>query len=379
MSLAEILAEVSQAVGRRASPRFASRTPRSSRSRSARNLPRGSPAASRLSRSTAFACRARRCISPRKRPRRELGYQPRAGAPRRSPTRSAGSGPTAICNDRDARPTWQPEAGGSVETPSGKWRSAREFPGRLVPDPARPAAACACLLPLCPKRRRHCRQPRAERRRQDPAARQHGGRSSTAPRERIRPPRRRCGRALAETGVTAQHCHDVLHAFRLDAVKLRYRRLGRSDGVLPLFGLAGRPPAARPARREPGHLAAFGRAVLGAAGAQPSAGLRRRLPPARPRLPAADGSCRAGNRRRGADGRRVEPGAAPRARRLLDRTAVLVDKARGLPPLVAAPGLRWECGVIVALAGAAAAPGCGAAIRWRPGQAAQDRISPLPS
>ena len=28
--------------------------------------------------------------------------------------------------------------------------------------------------------------------------------------------------SLLETGVTAQHCHDVLHAFRLDAVKLRY-------------------------------------------------------------------------------------------------------------------------------------------------------------
>src|ERR1700680_116119 len=29
--------------------------------------------------------------------------------------------------------------------------------------------------------------------------------------------------SLLETGVTAQHCHDVLHAFRLDAVKQRYR------------------------------------------------------------------------------------------------------------------------------------------------------------
>jgi len=29
--------------------------------------------------------------------------------------------------------------------------------------------------------------------------------------------------SLAATGVTAEHCHDVLHAFRLDAVKLRYR------------------------------------------------------------------------------------------------------------------------------------------------------------
>src|SRR5213078_2345924 len=29
--------------------------------------------------------------------------------------------------------------------------------------------------------------------------------------------------SLAATGVTAQHCHDVLQAFRLDATKLRYR------------------------------------------------------------------------------------------------------------------------------------------------------------
>ena len=36
--------------------------------------------------------------------------------------------------------------------------------------------------------------------------------------------------------------------------------------------------------------------------------------------------------------------------RLLDRTAVLVETARALPSRVAAPGLRWECGVIVELA-----------------------------
>jgi hydroxysqualene synthase len=35
---------------------------------------------------------------------------------------------------------------------------------------------------------------------------------------------------------------------------------------------------------------------------------------------------------------------------LLDGTAALFDQARGLPPLVASSGLRWECGVIVELA-----------------------------
>ena len=37
--------------------------------------------------------------------------------------------------------------------------------------------------------------------------------------------------------------------------------------------------------------------------------------------------------------------------RLLDRTAALIDQARGLPPLVASRGLRWESAVIVDLAG----------------------------
>jgi hydroxysqualene synthase len=33
-------------------------------------------------------------------------------------------------------------------------------------------------------------------------------------------------RSLADTGTTAQHCHDVLRAFRLDATKLRYKDWG---------------------------------------------------------------------------------------------------------------------------------------------------------
>jgi phytoene/squalene synthetase len=46
--------------------------------------------------------------------------------------------------------------------------------------------------------------------------------------------------------------------------------------------------------------------------------------------------------------------ASPRLRcvfdGLLDRTAALIDKARGLPPLVTSAGLRWESAVIVELA-----------------------------
>ena len=50
----------------------------------------------------------------------------------------------------------------------------------------------------------------------------------------------------------------------------------------------------------------------------------------------------------------VADAASPELRRvfdgLLDRTAALIGLARGLPPLVASSGLRWECGVIVELA-----------------------------
>ena len=127
-------------------------------------------------------------------------------------------------------------------------------------------------------------------------------------------------------------------------------RLGRADGVLPLFGRAGRPAAARSARRKPPDLARLGCAVLGVAGAQPPAGLRRGLPPARPGLPADGRPRRRRDRGRGAGCGAIEPGIAPGARRPLDRTAALVAGARGLAPQVEAPGLRCECAVITELA-----------------------------
>src|SRR5207245_210134 len=50
----------------------------------------------------------------------------------------------------------------------------------------------------------------------------------------------------------------------------------------------------------------------------------------------------------------AQPAATPALRqvldRLLDSTERLIDAARGLPPGVAARGLRWESAVIVALA-----------------------------
>ena len=51
----------------------------------------------------------------------------------------------------------------------------REFPGRLVADPPRPAGACARLLPFRAQRRRYRRQPGPVGGRENPPARQDGG------------------------------------------------------------------------------------------------------------------------------------------------------------------------------------------------------------
>src|ERR1700739_3859961 len=46
--------------------------------------------------------------------------------------------------------------------------------------------------------------------------------------------------SLLESGVTAQHCHDVLHAFRLDAGQPRYRDWGDLLGYCRDSGPPGR-------------------------------------------------------------------------------------------------------------------------------------------
>jgi farnesyl-diphosphate farnesyltransferase len=156
--------------------------------------------------------------------------------------------------------------------------------------------------------------------------------------------------SLLETGVTAQHCHDVLHAFRLDAVKLRYR--GWDD----LMGYCRY--SASPVGRQLLDLHAESRDTWPASDAlcsalqvlnhlQDCADDFRLLD--RVYLPLTDLA---------AEGIGVEALAAgtasPRLRRaidgLLNRTAALIDKAHSLPPLVASSGLRWECAVIVELA-----------------------------
>jgi farnesyl-diphosphate farnesyltransferase len=156
--------------------------------------------------------------------------------------------------------------------------------------------------------------------------------------------------SLIETGMTAQHCHDVLHAFRLDAVKLRYRdwddlmgycRYSASPVGRQLLDLHGESRAAWPASD------ALCSALQVLNHLQDCADDHRRLD--RVYLPLEDLA---------AEGTGVEaltasaasPGLRAVLDGLLDRTAELVDQACGLPPLVNSRGLRWESAVIVALA-----------------------------
>ena len=157
--------------------------------------------------------------------------------------------------------------------------------------------------------------------------------------------------SLAATGVTAQHCHDILHAFRQDAIKLRYRDW---DDLMEYCRYS-----AAPVGRQLLDLHGEGRHTWPASDAlcsalqvlnhlQDCADDYRNLD--RVYLPLADlaaASCP------------VEALAAPAAGpglrrvldRLLDRTETLIATARLLPPGVAARGLRCESAVIVGLAG----------------------------
>jgi hydroxysqualene synthase len=157
--------------------------------------------------------------------------------------------------------------------------------------------------------------------------------------------------SLLQTGVTAEHCHDVLRAFRLDAVKLRYRDW---DDLMDYCRYS-----ASPVGRQLLDLHAESRRTWPASDAlcsalqvlnhlQDCADDFRRLD--RVYLPLED---------LGAEGLGIEvlTGGASGSGlrrvfdRLLDRTTTLTDEARNLPPLVASLGLRWESAVIVELAG----------------------------
>ncbi|MGE5271533.1 MAG: squalene synthase HpnC [Thiohalocapsa sp.] len=157
-------------------------------------------------------------------------------------------------------------------------------------------------------------------------------------------------KSLAETGVTAQHCHDVLRAFRLDATKLRYRdwddlmaycRYSASPVGRQLLDLHGESRDAWPASD------ALCSALQVLNHLQDCADDYRNLD--RVYLPLdelAAASCDVTAL--------AAPAACPGLRRvldrLLDRTDALIAAARALPPQVTARGLRWESAVIVELA-----------------------------
>src|SRR5215472_18098756 len=237
----------------------------------------------------------------------------------------------------------------TVETPSGKWRNAENFPvgSLLIRRDLRPHVhafyrfarnaddiADNAALTAGEKIRRLDRMAAildGEPGEDSPAA--------TAMRQ-----------SVIETGVTEQHCHDVLHAFRLDAVKLRYHdwddlmgycRYSASPVGRQLLDLHGEHRDTWPASD------ALCSALQVLNHLQDCADDFRRLD--RVYVPLEDLT---------AEGTSVEVlagnAASPALRRvfdgLLDRTAALIGKARNLPPLVVSPGLRWESAVIVELA-----------------------------
>jgi farnesyl-diphosphate farnesyltransferase len=156
--------------------------------------------------------------------------------------------------------------------------------------------------------------------------------------------------SLLETGMTAQHCHDVLHAFRLDAVKLRYRdwddlmeycRYSASPVGRQLLDLHGERRTTWPASD------ALCSALQVLNHLQDCADDYRQLD--RVYLPLEDLAAERTEVKALTAGV-ASPGLRAVLDRLLGRTAELVDQARGLPPLVNSRGLRWESAVIVALA-----------------------------
>jgi farnesyl-diphosphate farnesyltransferase len=157
--------------------------------------------------------------------------------------------------------------------------------------------------------------------------------------------------SLAATGVTAMHCHDVLRAFRQDAVKLRYRDW---DDLMEYCRYSAAPVGRQllDLHGEGKHTWSASDALCGALQVlnhlQDCAADYRHLD--RVYVPLSDLT---------AEGCTVAalaaPATSPRLRRVLDRlldnTEALIATASGLPPGVKSRGLRWESAVIVALAG----------------------------
>jgi hydroxysqualene synthase len=243
-----------------------------------------------------------------------------------------------------------PHRAGSVETPSGKWRSGENFPvgSFLIRRDLRAHvhafyrfARNADDIADNPSLTADEKIARLDRMAAilDGAS---GGASPAAAAMR---------ESLRETGMTAQHCHDVLRAFRLDAVKLRYRdwddlmdycRYSASPVGRQLLDLHGENTTTWPASD------ALCSALQVLNHLQDCTDDYRRLD--RVYLPLEDLAAEGIGVEALASG--VSNAALRRVLdRLLDRTARLIDQARRLPPLVTSRGLRWESAVIVGLAG----------------------------
>jgi farnesyl-diphosphate farnesyltransferase len=156
--------------------------------------------------------------------------------------------------------------------------------------------------------------------------------------------------SLAETGVTAQHSHDILRAFRLDATKLRYRgwddlleycRYSASPVGRQLLDLHGETRASW----EPSDALCSALQILNHL--QDCGDDYRALD--RVYLPH-DALDRAGARIEDLAAARASPALRTVLDRLLDGTDGLIACARALPQAVRSAGLRRECAVIVSLA-----------------------------
>lgn len=156
--------------------------------------------------------------------------------------------------------------------------------------------------------------------------------------------------SLLATGVTFQHCRDVLRAFRLDATKLRYRDW---EDLMEYCRYS-----ASPVGRQLLDLHGESQTTWLASDALCSAlQVLNHLQDCRDDYHALDRVYLPRNDL-AACGARVEELNSPSASiglrcvldRLLDGTEALNRKARELPSLVKSPGLRRECAVIVNLA-----------------------------
>jgi farnesyl-diphosphate farnesyltransferase len=156
--------------------------------------------------------------------------------------------------------------------------------------------------------------------------------------------------SLQATGVTAQHCHDLLRAFTMDATKLRYRDWDELMGYCRY--------SATPVGRQVLDLHGESRDTWACSDPlcdalqvlnhlQDCAEDYRAL--GRVYVPERD-LAECGSAVADLAAPRASPGLRRVIDRLLDGTDALIDKARGLPAMVQSPGLRRETAVIVALA-----------------------------